>query len=1158
MIQFSRLRLSGFKSFVERTELDIGAGLNGVVGPNGCGKSNLVEALRWVMGENSARRMRGDGMEDVIFAGTDKRSARNIAEVSLLLDNTKRQAPAQYNAHDDIEVVRRIERDQGSAYKINGKNVRARDVQMLFADTVTGSNSPALVSQGHVTRMINAKPHDRRLVLEESAGISGLYARRHEAELRLKAADANLVRVEDILGSMETRLSALKRQARQAGRYRNINAQIRQMELIVTYLEWQALSDRHKEKNGAFAAIESVVAEKLSAVTQLTKTQSTQVEDLPPLRKKEAELAAALQSRKIALQRFEDERQRHAEALNQAKEQLSHAREASAHEQQSLEESTKLLERILEEQKEILEQSAHEDEKITEKGALRENLEKEVIALEERYTALKENAAESRARQKALEDQIVGHESRIGTLESRKEKAQNEREDLAIAPDHQTQIDELVARIAALEEKRETLNAKTDSAQDSIRATEEYADAMRRVFSDAERELASFRTEIATLETFFRKGDAHNFAPVLDKITTKPGFEKALSRALGDSLMASLDTQAPSRWVQRSASASPSLPPGVQSLLPCIDAPEELAAALSQVGYLEDSAQGEILAPALQAGQSLVSADGTYWRWDGFTVGAEATDMHSVHLAQRNKLRELEDARAGIEEKAEQARKNRDDALAKQKQAKDDHQAILADIRQTEKTLAELRPALARIREKEIRLTNDRARLDDLIRTAEEDMTQIRDALDKDRYTLQVLLDHHEKSEDSTVSEVKNDLDDKREIYQEALKESERLIQQQSTRRARLQAIADERVSLQNRAIRAREHLKSLTERTEVLTQRYEELKKQPRNFEKGQEDLLGQIEELDRERYRAAERLNESESELAQTAKALKEAERTLGDAREERARTQATLAALGEQLADMERAIQERLEIRPQELAQHSAVDLVKHTTQDLDALKQQREKLTRERDDMGAVNLRADEEAQELESELTGLLHERGDLVQAIEELRGGIHKINKEARERLLVAFEHVNAHFQSLFTKLFGGGKAHLALIDADDPLGAGLEIFAQPPGKALQSLSLLSGGEQTLASIALIFAMFLTNPSPICVLDEIDAPLDDANVDRVCDLLEEIAERGETRFLVITHHRLTMARMHRLYGVTMAEKGVSQLVSVDLQQSFDFIDQQAA
>ena len=296
-------------------------------------------------------------------------------------------------------------------------------------------------------------------------------------------------------------------------------------------------------------------------------------------------------------------------------------------------------------------------------------------------------------------------------------------------------------------------------------------------------------------------------------------------------------------------------------------------------------------------------------------------------------------------------------------------------------------------------------------------------------------------------------------------------------------------------------------------------------------------------------------EKDVASTNKALKDVENILGEAREKRAHSQAFLSSLNEQISEMEKAVREKMEMSPKDLIGHAAAgDLVNYVIDDLPKLKDQKDKHVRERDSIGPVNLRAEVETSELEKELTALLHERQDLVQAIDELRGGINKINNEARERLVFAYEHVNAHFQALFVRLFGGGKAYLKLIDSDDPLGAGLEVFAQPPGKALQSLSLLSGGEQTLTSIALIFAMFMTNPSPICVLDEIDAPLDDANVDRVCDLLDDIAKRGKTRFLVVTHHRLSMARMDRLYGVTMSEKGVSQLISVDLQCSFDFLD----
>lgn len=1159
MLQFTKLRLSGFKSFVEKTELEIGPGLNGIVGPNGCGKSNLVEALRWVMGESSAKRMRGDGMEDVIFAGTDRRSARNLAEVSLLLDNSSRQAPAAYNGLDEIEVTRRIERDRGSDYRINGKMARARDVQMLFADTVTGANSPSLVSQGHVTRMINAKPQDRRLILEESAGIAGLYARRHEAELRLKAADTNLLRVVDVLGSMETRLASLKRQSKQATRYRNLNAQIRQFELIVTYLEWQALVERQRVFKQKFSGAESIVAERLSVVTQLTKTQNTQAEEIPPLRHKEAEISAALQTRRLALQRLEDENKRQAQTLQETKDQVHQTNIDKQNQEQTLEECTVLLERIQAEQETLAAEQSAENKDIQEKQEKRDALKLHVLTLEEKYTSLKENAAESRARIESLERQIRNSESRMSILQSRKSAAQNERSALSMSEESLNQITVLEQKIKDLESMRDCLNLQVDESRSLISDSEGKTEQARQSVAEAQSRMARFNAEISTLERFFQNDKGRRYKAILDKITTESGFEKALSRALGDSLMASTDAHASEVWVTRENDCSTfELPDGVSSLLPHVNAPKELHLALSQIGFVTDEDQGNALATCLKAGQSLVSAQGTYWRWDGYIVRAQATDRHAVYLEQKNKLAELERARGSITSVLESEQKTLESAIDEQKAARQHYEALLSDIRGIEQKLADSRPALTKLKEKMARMESESSRLDTILKTAEDDIANLHEGLDFDQKTLNAIHAAANSSEDISIELVKSHLDESKELYQAAMRDFDLFQQAQRTRRARMQAISDERISLQNRSIRAREHLKTLTARAENLSEKLVLLKTQPKSFEKDYEGLLDQITAFEVERNQAADRLAACEKDLTVTLKALKESEKILGDAREQRAHAQATLSALNEQLLDMERQITETLSIPPKDLVNHAAMDMVQYQSTDLDRLKAERETLVRERDSIGPVNLMAETEAEELEKELSTLLHERNDLLQAIEELRGGIAKINKEARERLMVAFDHVNAHFQHLFMRLFSGGKAHLKLIDSDDPLGAGLEIFAQPPGKALQSLSLMSGGEQTLASIALIFAMFMTNPSPICVLDEIDAPLDDANVDRVCDLLEEIAERGTTRFLVITHHRLSMARMDRLYGVTMSEKGVSQLVSVDLQQSFEFIDKKVA
>ncbi len=1161
MIQFSSLRLSGFKSFVDKTELEIGPGLSGIVGPNGCGKSNLVEALRWVMGENSAKRMRGSGMEDVIFSGTDQRSARNFAEVSILLDNTMRTAPSAYNDTDQIEVVRKIEKDKGSGYRINGKNSRARDVQMLFADTVTGANSPSLVSQGHVTRMITAKPQDRRLILEESAGVAGLYARRHEAEIRLKAADTNLIRLEDTLGSMESRLNSLKRQMRQASKYKNISAQIRQLELVLSYLEWQNIIDKQNKIKTAYAEAESAVADKLGTVTQLTKTQTTQIEDLPPLRKQEAELSAKLQKHKMEFQRLEEEAERYKNDLQEAKTQLHQTRVDQQHEEQTLEENTKLHKQIEEEHAALLSEQERDQETYQKHQKERDDLKSQVIALEERFTALKEGAAETRAREEALAKQIERNKETMDTLIERRENAIKQSKEIQLNEDNQKAIDDLETKTKALEDKLFTENDKAADARLEISKTEKIKEEYTKALSDEERTHTEFVAEISFLKSFLKQKDDKNYTPVIDSIVTKPGFEKALSRALGESLMASMDDKAPTKWKRFDfKSKLEDLPEGLTPLLPHIDAPKELHRALSQIGFVENDQQAKKYLPLLKTGQSIVSSEGAFWRWDGFCAESDAVDQQAVHLEQKNKLIQLETKQKQMEAQLDKAQKEAEKATESHDKAKKTYETVLNSVKQTEDALYNLRPALLKIKEKKMQMQSEKIRYEEQIKTLNEDIKAFEDTLQKDQILLNAVINAQKENSKSEIAidQTKKDLEEKKEEFQNAVRNFDRVEQSRSTRNARIQAISDERISIQNRSIRATEQVRKLKEREATLAQKLEQLESQPIDLENGHKEMLDRLSEIEKQRNAAVEKLAACEEEVGSTTKALKEAESLLSEAREKRAHNQALLVGTDEQLETIEKQIKEQFDLKPTELKTNAALDLVKYQIEDLPKLRAEKEKLARDRDLIGPVNLRAENETTELEKEFTTLLHERNELIQAIGELRGAIHKINKEARERLNTAFERVNAHFQSLFVRLFAGGKAYLELIEGDDPMNSGLEIFAQPPGKALQSLSLLSGGEQTLASIALIFAMFLTNPSPICVLDEIDAPLDDANVDRVCDLLEEIAERGETRFLIITHHRLTMARMDRLYGVTMSEKGVSQLVSVDLQQSFDFIDKKVA
>jgi len=1159
MIQFKKLRLSGFKSFVDKTELEIQPGLTGIVGPNGCGKSNLVEALRWIMGETSSKKMRGSGsMEDMIFNGTNTRPARNFAEVGLLLDNTARQAPAAYNNEDEIEITRKIEKDKGSLYKINGKTHRARDVQMLFADTVTGANSPALVSQGRVTQMINAKPQERRLVLEESAGVSGLYVRRHEAELRLRAADNNLQRLEDLVGSMESRLNALKKQARQAIRYKELNSKIKDLDLSIAYLEWRILCHKIEAAKSKFGAAESIVAERMATVTQLTKTQNVQAEELPDLRRKEAESAAALQAQKLTLQRIEDQERALQEQLDEAREQLERTKQDRTHENQSLEENSTTQERLKSEEEKLQANEGNEQSVIAEKRAIVENLEKQVSDLEVEYEDFMQKSAEVRASRQALEKQIANDENRLSASKQRKESLLSS---LSAAQDKfkdDGTHDALKSEITALESEIESLRGQTDGAQEALVKAQNELDVSRETLRNAEQLKSEIFTEIKTLQTVLNSSSEEKYRPILSDIIPDKGFETALSRALGDTLMASTDESAPIIWQSRDfdASAFPALPSGVKTLEPHIKAPNHLKAALSLIGVVDDAAQGKQMAGALKPGQSLVSLDGAYWRWDGLHIKASAADRHAQHLQQINRLKELETLMPAKEAAFVAAQNALDAAQTGKTVAQERVDQILRDTRAKEMALSEKQTAISRLTEERSGLMAEIAKVEEGISNTNNDITELEQSVASHKESL---ASYDEKSLSEQVEQgerVRGKLVTVRDNHREAVRELDMLSQEQSRRKARLHAIADESISLKNRIIRSTERLKELDEREKTLTDKLSALENAPKTMGNEREELLSRIEGLEKQRSEDADKLAKVENELSDTNRALKEAEEILSTAREQRASAQATAAAGQEQLDEIILGIHERFDMEPKALIEQTSLSLSDDPDElpAIEPLKLEREKFTRSRDQIGPVNLRAEDEASTLEAEVGVIFTERDDLVQAISELREGIEKLNVEARERLMKAFDEVNGHFQRLFLKLFGGGSAHLALVESDDPLNSGLEIFAQPPGKTLQSLSLLSGGEQTLASIALIFGMFLTNPSPICVLDEIDAPLDDANVDRVCNLLDDIAARGETRFIIITHHRLTMARMDRLFGVTMAERGVSQLVSVDLNEQLDFLE----
>lgn len=1151
MVEFNALRLSGFKSFVEPTELLIEPGLTGVIGPNGCGKSNLVEALRWAMGETSPKSMRGTGMEDVIFAGTTNRPSRNMAEVTLALGNQDRTAPAAFNDSEDLEITRRIERGAGSGYRINGNDVRARDVQLLFADSSTGAHSPALVSQGRVGALIAAKPKDRRAILEEAAGITGLHSRRHEAELRLRAAENNLTRLDDVMAQIETQLGSLKRQARQANRYRNLQGHIRKHEALLLHLKWTEARLHVEQAQEKLKKTESEVATATQAAAEAARVEALAQHALPPLREKEAEMAAALHRLSVERDGLAKEEERARQKMAELERQLAQIDTDIDREGTLAKDAASALERLDGEKEGLEAARAGEADNIAQAQAAVTQIQETLRTEEDALRVLTERAAALAARRSGFEREIRETGGRLERLVAQlqtieQEKAQIERElreDEALNA-ARTRLTEAEAALTAAQEAQ----AAADEALHTAEAEESAArDRMNETRNVAHR----LRAEEDALKNLLDTGSAGDYPPMVDELSVEPGFEKALGAALGDDLDVSFDPEAPAHWAKLDEYADYApLPDGVTPLSNFVKAPLALKRRLSHIGLVDDRADGGRMQGTLKPGQRLVTRDGDLWRWDGLTSAADAPSAAAKRLEQRNRLSDLTMEREIADRTAEQASNAHNAAKAKLDAAKASDQDTRKSRRAAEDSLSHARRKQAEAEQVDAKR---QTRLQSLVENAgrlaqdrDESQTRLNEAKDG-----LGRLDPQEALE-GEIGSKRAEVENLRAGLSEARSTQSGLQQEAQVRANRLSAIARERQAWVDRSGNSIKQIESLNNRKKEAGAQLEELTNLPDHLKAKHTLLLDKITTAEQDRKDAADKLAEAENVLAEAGKWARAVNEALGTHREDRAKITGVLEGAQERLTDSVARIQEVLQCAPQKAIELAELgeDETPPPAQDVE---DKLEKLKREREGMGAVNLRAEEESRELTEQLEGMEAEKADLEGAIARLRGGIQSLNKEGRERLLKAFDSVNEKFTRLFGNLFGGGTAHLELIESDDPLSAGLEIYASPPGKKLQVMTLLSGGEQALTALALIFAVFLTNPSPICVLDEVDAPLDDANVGRFTDLVESIAKETGTRFLIITHHAVTMAKMHRLFGVTMAERGVSQLVSVSLEHAEELI-----
>ena len=1129
-MRIKRLKLSGFKSFVEPAELRIEPGLTGVVGPNGCGKSNLLEAIRWVMGESSAKSMRGGGMEDVIFAGTAQRAPRDFAEVVLVAETAERE---------ELEVVRRIERGAGSAYRVNGRDVRAKDVALVFADAATGAHSPALVSQGRIAAVIAAKPAERRMMLEEAAGIAGLHVRRKDAEQKLRATEANLARLEDIMAGLDAQIATLRRQARAAERYKGVSDRIRVAEARLVFARWR----------DAAAAAE--------AARQEAKAADARVE-------------AAQQAAKAA----QDTQHTAAAALAEARDTLADRRDdatAQGHRMATLTSQLEAAEQRLadlERQRKRLEEDRGDADRLTRDAAeALGRLERELADSEARLAAdeaarpalalaLEKAENASRAAELALAQataEQAGVEAEWRVAEAEVASAANR---LArIAADARRQADALdalaresdpEAAVAAAIVRRDAAAAELTSARETLENKQARKADLQAARDAAASALASAKAELAGVErewqALARDRDARakqasgKHAAAIDAVKVAPGYEMALAAVLGRDAKAPLGP-APEREDGRYWTGAEAPAPVAGSLAAHVPGcPPQLAARLALV-HVAASDDGRALAP----GEWLVTLDGRLRRWDGFVARGEGA-AEAARLEAANRLESLEKELPALRAAVADAERTQTGASEELSTLQ---VALVAAERAVSAAAEQERAALRAVDQAEdarTRLARRRAELEAAAGELAEQRRQAegehdaavarRDALpppDAGRAAVAAAQDRHQAA---------------RSALQSATAALAAHDQALAVTRERT---AGQRADIRGWQARAGDAARRLAD----MGRRFEEVEEERAIIAAKPASLIREIEAGEAVRTRLAAELAAAEAAVTAATEAARHADAALAAATEALAATRegrAGAAARAEneeaRRAEMAGISGERFQCPPPLLPGRFefASAEVAAAAEESAAY----DRLVAERERIGPVNLVAADELAEAEARHGSSVAEQAELTEAVNRLRGSIGNLNREGRERLRAAFEAVDGHFRRLFTRLFEGGQAHLALVDSDDPLQAGLEIYAQPPGKRLQSLTLLSGGEQALTAVALIFALFLTNPAPICVLDEVDAPLDDANIERFCDLLEAMTQETDTRYLIVTHNAVTMSRMHRLFGVTMVERGVSRLVSVDL------------
>jgi len=1152
-LEITKLRLLGFKSFVDSTEVEILPGLTGIVGPNGCGKSNIIDAFQWLMGESRPSSMRASGMEDVIFAGVEGRAPRSFAEVTVEIDNSQQRASSEFNRHKELEISRKITREIGSSYKLNGKELRARDVQTLFADFSSGSNSSSLIKQGQIAELLNMKPKDRKKILEEAAGISGLYHRRHEAQLKLNGAERNLERLQDLISQLEMQLKTIEKQAREAERYAKLSKEIRTLKGLLLLKQYLSLrSDinsvdisltENLKLSSTLESENSELEEKIEVENENISSKKNDVEEKSEVHQK------TLLERQVVLNEINlSERQANElkTQLTQSDADLQREDQLMADAQNNMADQNTLLQEVNEKLCDI-------DKKIENQKETIEQNTKRMEAVDNSYNSIQDRLNDLKAEKILNEKRREDHLSNISNLSRSLEKLNGSLEKLKSAErDEQRKLEDLLR-------EQETLNREYQIESHNLSQKEKdfqkNQDEIGFVDNEINKLNAKKAVSLSELEAskslLDKKSDQET---VFDELEIENGYERCLdalffseleypkiSKIRGSGWQKVVDSQVANKIVKNF--------PRLRPLSSHIKGADVLNYLLEHVGIVRTTEEGDNLSKKLLPGQQLITKEGDLWRWDGFiryTTGE--ISKNALRIRNQKKVVEIQESLNEIDIQIE-ALQNKKVVLEKSSSLFGDMEIERSNLSKTGSDLQALEGEIARLKNQRTIASDNIISLEKKIKE-ESAQLKIYQELDTDKENLNV----SESNEKEYLSLVNNleELDKQREDLRNERANFDKLTDHKNSLRDRKEELelnlskwtAQSEIAVERRSgIQARiEKIKSEIKKTSFL----------PENLVNKKEVLDKRVEATSTELVDARDKLASFEGNLRKLQIKSRELITELGVEKENQVRFNTKKESLAENLAELEGRIKNEYNLNFEKFQDEFSNDQMKDFSQP--EIEARLERQIRFRDNLGSVNLRAEQDAKEISDELETILSERNDVLEAIEKLNTAVKSINQDGRQKLIEAFNEVNKTFQTLFTRLFQGGKAELALVDSTDPLEAGLEIMCQPPGKKVTTISLLSGGEQTLTALALIFAVFLSNPSPICLMDEVDAPLDDANIEKYCDILDFMTKETSTRFIVITHNIITITRMDRLFGVTMMEPGVSQLVGVDLTRAEELIN----